>query len=57
MTSHSLREPFHPPEDKSTVALRIIAAATEAKVVKPDEKVEGTRKYARPLPFWARNLI
>ena len=53
MTNQSLRERFHQPESKTAIISQIIAAAIEAKVVKPDEKVGGSRKYARYLPFWA----
>ncbi len=52
MTNQSLRERFHQPESKTTIISQIIAAAIEAKVVKSDEKVGGSRKYARYLPFW-----
>jgi DNA-binding transcriptional regulator YhcF (GntR family) len=30
-----------------------IAATIEAGLIKPDEKVGSSRKYARHLPFWA----
>ncbi|MBI4025154.1 MAG: MloB, partial [Verrucomicrobia bacterium] len=53
MTNQSLRERFHQPESKTVIISQIIAAAIEAKVVKPDETVGGSRKYARYLPFWA----
>ena len=53
MTNQSLRERFHEPQSKTSIISQIIAAAIEAKVVKPDEKVDGSRKYARYLPFWA----
>ena len=53
MTNQSLRERFHQPESKTAIISQIIAAAIEAKAVKPDEKVGGSRKYARYLPFWA----
>jgi len=53
MTNQSLRERFHQPESKTAIISQIIAAAIESKVVKPDEKVGGSRKYARYLPFWA----
>jgi predicted HTH transcriptional regulator len=53
MTNRSLRERFHQPESKTAIISQIIAAAIEAKVVKADEKVGGSRKYARYLPFWA----
>ena len=53
MTNQSLRERFHQPESKSAIISQIIAAAIESGAVKPDEKVGGSRKYARYLPFWA----
>lgn len=53
MTNQSLRERFHQPESKSAIISQIISAAIEANAVKPDEKVGGSRKYARYLPFWA----
>ena len=53
MTNQSLRARFHQPEGKTTIISQIIAAAIEAKVVKPDAKVGGSRKFARYLPFWA----
>jgi predicted HTH transcriptional regulator len=53
MTNQSLRERFHLPESKSAIVSQIISASIEAGAVKPDEKVGGSRKYARYLPFWA----
>lgn len=53
MTNQSLRERFHMPESKSAIISQIIAATIEAGKIKPDEKVGGSRKYARYLPFWA----
>jgi predicted HTH transcriptional regulator len=53
MTNQSLRERFHLPETKIASVSQVIAAAIEAKVIKSDEKVGGSRKYARYLPFWA----
>ncbi len=53
MTNQSLRERFHLPENKSAIISQIIAAAIEVKVIKPDEKVGSSRKFARYLPFWA----
>ena len=32
---------------------KLIAATIETRQIKPDEKVGGSRKYARYLPFWA----
>lgn len=53
MTNQSLRERFHLPESKSASVSQVISAAIEANVVKADEKVGGSRKFARYLPFWA----
>lgn len=53
MTNQSLRERFGLPDHKAAVASQIIAAATEAGFVKPDESVGSSRKFARYLPFWA----
>jgi ATP-dependent DNA helicase RecG len=53
MTNQSLRERFHLPEGKSAIVSQVIAATIESGLVKPDEKVGGSRKYARYLPFWA----
>jgi len=53
MTNQSLRERFHLPEGKSASVSQVIAATIEAGKIKPDEKVGGSRKYARYLPYWA----
>jgi ATP-dependent DNA helicase RecG len=53
MTNQSLRERFHLPESKSASVSQVIAASIEAGLIKPDEKVGSSRKYARYLPFWA----
>ena len=53
MTNQSLRERFHLPEGKSAIASQIISATIEVGLIKLDEKVGGSRKYARYLPFWA----
>jgi hypothetical protein len=53
MTNQSLRERFHLPESKSAIASQVIAAAIEGGMVKADEKVGGSRKFARYMPFWA----
>lgn len=53
MTNQSLRERFHLAEDKAAIASQIIAAAMEAGMIKSDESVGKSRKYARYLPFWA----
>jgi len=53
MTNQTLRERFQLPESKSASVSQIISAAIEAGTIKPDEKVGGSRKYARYLPYWA----
>jgi len=53
MTNQSLRERFHLPEAKSASVSQVIAATIEAGLVKPDEKMGGSKKFARYVPFWA----
>ncbi len=53
MTNQSLRERFHLSEKKTAVVSQVITATIEANLIKPDEKVGGSRKFARYLPFWA----
>lgn len=53
MTNQSLRERFGLPESKSALTSQVITAAIQAGVIKPDESVGGSRKYARYIPFWA----
>jgi hypothetical protein len=44
---------LHLPETKRAIASQIIAATMEAGLIKADEKVCSSQKYARYLPFWA----
>jgi ATP-dependent DNA helicase RecG len=53
MTNQSLRERFHLPENKSAITSQVIAATIEAGLIKPDERVGTSRKFARYMPFWA----
>ena len=53
MTNQSLRERFNLPESKSAIVSQIISGTIEAGLIRPDEKVGGSRKFARYLPFWA----
>ncbi|MGC8508861.1 MAG: ATP-binding protein [Thiomonas sp.] len=53
MTNQSLRERFRLDESKAPIASQIIAATIEARLIKPDESVGASRKFARYLPFWA----
>ncbi|MFG1294088.1 ATP-binding protein, partial [Xanthobacter versatilis] len=53
MTNQTLRERFGLPESRAAIASQIISATIEAGMIKPDETVGASRKYARYLPFWA----
>lgn len=53
MTNQSLRERFRLGEDKAAVTSQVISATIEAGLIKPDESVGSSRKFARYLPFWA----
>jgi predicted HTH transcriptional regulator len=53
MTNQSLRERFGLPENRSGSVSQAIAATIEAGLVKADDAVGGSRKFARYLPFWA----
>jgi predicted HTH transcriptional regulator len=53
MTNQSLRERFKLSESKSAIISQIIAATIEIGLIKQDEAVGMSRKYARYLPFWA----
>lgn len=53
MTNQSMRERFHLPESKSASVSQVIAQSIEANLIKADEKVGTSRKYARYLPYWA----
>jgi len=53
MTNESLRKRFRLSETRRAVASQVIAAAQEEGLIKPDERVGRSRKYARYLPFWA----
>ena len=53
MTNQTLRDRFKLPENKSAIVSQIISAALDAKLIKLDQAVGASRKYARYLPFWA----
>jgi ATP-dependent DNA helicase RecG len=53
MTNQSLRDRFKLAENKAAIASQIISATIEAGMIKPDESVGASRKFARYLPFWA----
>jgi ATP-dependent DNA helicase RecG len=53
MTNQSLRERFGLAESRAAIASQIIAATIEVGIIKPDDAVGTSRKYARYLPSWA----
>lgn len=53
MTNQSLRERFKLPDNRAAVSSQIISATIDQGLVKQDESVGGSRKYARYLPYWA----
>ncbi len=53
MTNQSLRKRFGVPESKSAIISQVIAATIEADLIKLDERVGNSRRFARYLPFWA----
>jgi ATP-dependent DNA helicase RecG len=53
MTNQTLRDRFRLPESKSANVSQIITAGLADKIIKLDESVGGSRKYARYLPHWA----
>ena len=53
MTNQSLRARFKLPEKKSVNVSQAIAYAVDARLIKLDELVGSSRKYARYIPFWA----
>jgi predicted HTH transcriptional regulator len=53
MTNQSLRERFRLPEGRAATISQVISAAIETGLIKPDERVGGSRKFARYVPFWA----
>jgi ATP-dependent DNA helicase RecG len=53
MTNQSLRQRFGLAESKSAIVSQAIAATVDAGLVKLDERVGTSKKYARYIPFWA----
>jgi ATP-dependent DNA helicase RecG len=53
VTNETLRERFGLPQSRASVASQIIAATIEAGMIKADESVGASKKYARYLPHWA----
>ncbi len=52
MTNQTLRQRFHLPEGKSAIVSQIITLTVEAGLIKSDEAIGGSRKFARYKPFW-----
>jgi predicted HTH transcriptional regulator len=53
MTNESLRKRFSLPVARRASVSQVIAATVDAGLIKPDDRVGGSRKYARYVPFWA----
>lgn len=53
MTNQSLRERFQLSDTKAAVSSQVIAATIEQSLIKPDEAMGASRKYARYLRYWA----
>jgi predicted HTH transcriptional regulator len=53
MTNQTLRERFRLGESKAAITSQIIAATIDAGLIKSDEDVGASRKFARYIPFWA----
>ncbi len=52
MTNESLRERFHLRAAKRASVSQVISQTIESGLIKLDEKVGRSRKYARYVPFW-----
>lgn len=53
MTNQTLRARFHLPESKSATVSQVIAATVEDGLIKPDQSVGESKRFARYLPGWA----
>lgn len=53
MTNQSLRERFKLAKSKTAIVSQIIAQTEGIRLIKADQKVGASRKYARYLPIWA----
>jgi ATP-dependent DNA helicase RecG len=53
MTNATLRKRFSIAEHNYSIASRIISDTTKAKLIKPQDPENTSRKHARYLPFWA----
>ena len=53
MTNTSLRERFNLSDSQASVASQIISATIDAGLIKQDQSIGLSRKYARYVPYWA----
>lgn len=53
MTNQTLRERFGLAVGRAAIASQVISATIDSGMIKPDDAVGTSRKYARYLPFWA----
>ncbi len=53
MTNQSLRARFNLAEHKAATVSQVISATIDEGLIKADEKVGGSRRFARYVPFWA----
>jgi len=53
MTNQTLRVRFQLPAGKTSAVSQVISSTIDAGLIKPDERVGESKKYARYLPYWA----
>jgi len=53
MTNTTLRQRFGLADRHAATVSLVIAATVDAELIKPDESVGDSKRYARYLPFWA----
>jgi len=53
VTNQSLHDRFGLSESKSDIVSQVIAATMEVDLIKADERVGASLRFARYLPFWA----
>ena len=53
MSNQTLRQRFGMDESKNVIVSQVISATKEAGVIKADDSVSSSTRYARYLPFWA----
>ena len=53
MTNQTLRKRFQLAESQANTVSQIIRATIDAELIKSDQSIGGSKKYAQYLPFWA----